>query len=62
MGADNSEKNGYIFKYRDYEDMHRKAKLLFNDRRIHEFKCASKKLSKKYIVDKVLHEFKNSIG
>ena len=57
-----NKKNGYIFKYRDYEDMHRKAKLLFNDRRIHEFKCASKKLSKKYIVDKVLHEFKNSIG
>lgn len=57
-----NKKNGYIFKYRDYEDMYKKAKLLFNDRRVHEFKCVSKKLSKKYIIDKVLYEFKNNIG
>jgi glycosyltransferase len=51
-------KNGYLYEYKNCEDLYEKAKLLFKTRKIQNFKRESKKLSKKYYIENVLNDFK----
>lgn len=53
-----SEKNGKIFEYKNYEDMYIKTKELIFENNIALFKENSRKLSKKYDINEVLKEFK----
>ncbi len=49
--------NGYIFEYKNYEDMYDKAKKMINDNKISTFKENSLKLSHEYIVEDVLKDY-----
>lgn len=54
--------NGIIFEYKNYDDMFQKTKKMIQDKKIPTFKQNSKKLSKKYIIDYVLEDFKEEIS
>lgn len=54
-------KNGFIFKYKNYDDMFKKSKKLFNHNLLMSFKNESKKISKNYIIENVLENFKREI-
>lgn len=50
-------KNGIIFKYKDYEDMFEKTKKMITSNLIQKFKNRSLELSKKYLIDENLKDF-----
>lgn len=51
------EENGYIFEYKDYEDMYNKAVKMIDENKIIQFKEKSIELSTQYNIDKALKEF-----
>lgn len=51
------KKNGYIFEYKNYEDMYNKAELMINSKMIEAFKAKSLELSNNYNVEYVLTDF-----
>lgn len=53
--------NGIIFEYKNYEDMYKKTKDLIQSKKIPEFKKESLKLSKQYLIEDVLLDFKKQI-
>lgn len=53
--------NGYIFEYKNYEDMYNKVKKLINSQEIQKFKDTSLELSKQYMIEHILLDFKNKI-
>ena len=55
-------KNGYIFKYKDYNDMYKKTIKLIKSNKLNYFKDRSKEMSKKYDLEKVLIHFKKEIS
>lgn len=52
-----NNKNGYIFEYKNYEDMYIKTKLLIESDKIKEFKEQSYEKSKEFLVEQVLDSF-----
>lgn len=54
-------KNGYIFEYKNYNDMYLKTKELIKNNKIEEFKKKSYELSKKYIIEELLKDFSKEI-
>lgn len=54
-------KNGFIFEYKNYDDMYVKAKQLLNSEKLTFFKEYSKKLSERYDLDNLLKEFREEI-
>lgn len=53
--------NGIIFEYQNYDDMYQKVKQLIKSDKINQFKNCSRRLSKKYMLDELLMEFKKEI-
>ena len=53
--------NGVIFEYKNYEDMYLKAKRMITLNNIMKYKERSQELSKNYILDKLLIDFKKEI-
>ena len=53
--------NGVIFEYKNYEDMYLKAKKMITLNNIMKYKERSQELSKNYILDKLLIDFKKEI-
>lgn len=53
--------NGYIFEYKNYDDMYEKTKQLIESDNIKYFKENSKELSKLFLVDNVLDSFISEI-
>lgn len=53
--------NGYIFEYGNYEDMYKKTIKLIKSNKLESFKEKSKEMSKKYILEELLIDFKNEI-
>lgn len=53
--------NGYIFEYKNYEDMYLKMKKLIDSNNIKYFKAKSYEKSKEFIVDIVLNEFNREL-
>ena len=51
------KKNGYIFEYKNYNDMYINAKKLIDSNKIISFKEKSHKKSKEFLVEKVLSDF-----
>lgn len=51
------EENGYIFEYKNYEDMYDKAVKMIDENKISQFKEKSLELSEQYNIDKVLVKF-----
>ncbi|WP_352405037.1 glycosyltransferase [Sporanaerobacter acetigenes] len=58
----NDGKNGIIFNYKDYEDMYNKSKIFFNRDKLIEFKKKSKEMSKNYLIENILFDFKKEIS
>lgn len=56
-----NEKNGLIFKYKDYEDFYIKFKELIENKKISEYKKHSKELSEKYLTKNILEEFMTKV-
>lgn len=56
-----NNENGYIFEYKNYEDMYNKTKLLIESNNIQPFKNKSKKLSQEYLSNTVLCKFINEL-
>lgn len=56
-----NEKNGLIFKYKDYEDFYIKFKELIENEKISEYKKHSKELSEKYLTKNILKEFMTKV-
>ena len=54
-------KNGKIFEYKNYDHMYDKALEMINDNSILKYKEKSKELSKNYIIENVLKDFKNEL-
>lgn len=54
-------KNGFIFEYKNYEDMYDKTIELLKSDSIGKFKKRSKELSKEYNLDDLLIDFKNEL-
>lgn len=57
----NDGENGIIFQFQDYNDMYNKSKELFDKKELLRFKNNSKMMSKEYMIDNVLNEFKKEI-
>lgn len=55
------KENGYIFEYKNYEDMYEKATKMINEKMIEKFKAKSLELSNKYKVENVLPDFIESL-
>lgn len=53
--------NGKIFEYKNYDDMYDKTLEMINDNSILKYKEKSKELSKKYILENLLKDFKNEL-
>ena len=49
------------FEYKNYDDMYDKALEMINDNSILKYKEKSKELSKNYIIENVLKDFKNEL-
>lgn len=54
-------KNGKIFEYKNYDDMYDKTLEMINDNSILKYKEKSKELSKNYILENLLKDFKNEL-
>ena len=55
-------KNGYIFEYKNYNDMYTKAlELIDNHVQLQRFKKKSKQLSKKYLMENTLNKVKQEL-
>lgn len=54
-------KNGYIFEYKNYNDMYEKVKKLIELNEIKKLKERSKKVSEKYIMKNILADFRDVI-
>lgn len=52
-----NNKNGYIFEYKNYEDMYDKAKKMIDENKVKVFKRESLRLAHKYMVNDVLKDF-----
>ncbi len=53
--------NGIIFEYANYEDMYNKVKELIYSKKIQNFKETSLNLSKEYMIEQILLNFKKQI-
>jgi glycosyltransferase involved in cell wall biosynthesis len=57
----NDGKNGYIFEYKNYEDMYNKTIRLIKSDKLEEFKEKSIELSKNYYIENILENFKKEL-
>lgn len=53
--------NGKIFEYKNYEDMYNKTLELIKENSIEKYKQKSGELSKKYMLDELLNDFKKEL-
>lgn len=53
--------NGKIFEYKNYEDMYNKTLELIKENSIEKYKQKSGELSKKYMLDELLNDFKEEL-
>ena len=53
--------NGKIFEYKNYEDMYNKTLELIKENSIEKYKKKSGELSKKYMLDELLNDFKEEL-
>lgn len=53
--------NGKIFEYKNYDNMYEKTLEMINDNSVLKYKEKSKELSKNYILDNLLKDFKNEL-
>lgn len=56
-----NNENGMIFEYANYEDMYIKTKTMIELEKIQEFKEKSLEMSKQYLIEYVLAEFKQEL-
>lgn len=54
-------KNGFIFEYKNYDDMYNKTIKLIKGNKLEEFKNESIELSRKYYIDNLLKNFKKEL-
>ena len=54
-------KNGFIFEYKNYEDMYDKTIKLIKSNKILEYKRMSKELSQKYMLEELLKDLKKEL-
>lgn len=54
-------KNGFIFEYKNYDDMYKKTKELIESNKISIFKKKSLEISKKYLIEENLKDFKKEL-